>query len=182
MRTRPAEQGRRMFAPGQQYPMPRAIQNPPHQRHSREGGRERSDRCSKSRQHNLQDLLSSEPRENPPSKGDSLANASSGARQGDVYNGQDYRYAPNTPRVSPAPQEIPDKNEVTDRSKSRQHNLKDYLPAGVSSPVKSEIRSNQNPPTNVIPAPRQRNPKKPSQRHRPAHARPLPRGSGRLRD
>ena len=43
------------------------------QLHSRESGRERSDRRSKSRQHNLQDLLSSEPRGNPPSKGDSLA-------------------------------------------------------------------------------------------------------------
>ncbi len=74
---------------------------PPHKRHSREGGRERSDRRSKSRQRNLQDLLSSEPRENPPSKGDSLANTFSRARQGDVYSGQHYRYAPNTPRVSP---------------------------------------------------------------------------------
>ena len=40
-------------SPAKQYPMPRANQNPPHQRHSREGGRERSDRRSKSRQHNL---------------------------------------------------------------------------------------------------------------------------------
>jgi len=133
LRTRPAEQGRRMSAPLRNTrcpeqpealpptscPAPTACAsrnpassfkqgnpapfylNPPPQRHSREGGRERSDRRSKSRQHNLQDLLSSEPGENPPSKGDSLANAFSRARQEDVYNGQHYRYAPNTPRASP---------------------------------------------------------------------------------
>ncbi len=98
-------------------------------------GRERSDRRSKSSQHNLQDLLSSEPRENPPSKGDSLATrpaeqgrgmftavrttATLQIRHESLRHGKEYRTAYT--KACPPPIVMPGPDRA-----SSQYNLKDF--------------------------------------------------------